>query len=338
MLIQSHNLCIEKFCKKWIRGEYGVSAISENGFFTFLFYRNTIYDHLFKFNFDCLNFNKIYENGGKEFLQSEFKDFKHTLNEEIEGKKFSLCIEINLEKYKKSYEHIPFKIKGEEREKLRKEIEDSKNELEKIIKPISEKLSKFRINLYSYVIKHYLNMYKEKKSQSSFSLNLNKTNILYIVSSDNSTDFAYLVYCLNFTEPYEQLLCDLFLKEFKNKKNADKKLFTVDLYDVSHEIPNIIKEIDDVSKYSNGFIVFNISLKNVIELSNYLTFFVTFREYIAKYIKFIKISLRKAIKEKGKDFKEKYDKLQNKYLEDPDCKKLAVSLFRDGIAKDLKNI
>ena len=69
-----------------------------------------------------------------------------------------------------------------------------------------------------------------------------------------------------------------------------------------------------------------------------MTFFVTFREYIAKYIKFIKISLRKAIKEKGKDFKEKYDKLQNKYLEDPDCKKLAVSLFRDGIAKDLKNI
>ena len=37
MLIQSHNLCIEKYCKKWIRGEYFDSAISENGFFTFFF-------------------------------------------------------------------------------------------------------------------------------------------------------------------------------------------------------------------------------------------------------------------------------------------------------------
>ena len=219
MLVQSHNLCIEEFCKKWIREKPNNRAILENGFFELLFYEESFDDYLLKFYFDCLNFNKIYENGGKEFLQSEFKDFKHTLNEEIEGKKFSLCIEINLEKYKKSYKRIPFKIQGEEREKLRKEIEDSKNEFEKFIKSISEKLSKFRINLYSYVIKHYLIMYKEKKSQNSFSLNLNKTNILYIVPYDNSIDFAYLIYCINFTEPYEQLLCDLFLKEFKNKKN-----------------------------------------------------------------------------------------------------------------------
>lgn len=337
MLIPSHNLLIEESCKQLLRTEGGICSASEKGFFNFLFYIG-YESYLFKFFFDCLNFEKIYEKGGKEFLQSEFKDFTFNLNEGIRGKEFSLCIDINLEKYKKAYEIIPFRIKGEEREKLIKEKETCKKELEIFIKSISEKLSKFRINLYSYVIKHFLIMHKEKKSQNSFSLNLNKTNILHIVPSDNSTDFANLIYCLNFNEPYEQLLCDLFLKEFKSKKNADKKLFTVDLYFKSFEIPDKIKAIDDVSKYSNGFVVFNVSLKNENELSNYLTFFVTFRDYIQKYIKFTKIMLRKAIKEKGKDFKEKYDKLHNKYLEDPECKKLATSLFRDGIAKDLKNI
>ena len=222
MLVQSHNLCIEEFCKKWIREKPNNRAILENGFFELLFNGESFDDYLLKFYFDCLNFNKIYENGGKEFLQSEFKDFKHTLNEEIEGKKFSLCIVLNFEKYKKSYERVYVNMKEEEKEKLRKEIKDSKSELEKFIKSISEKLSKFRINLYSYVIKHYLIMYKEKKSQNSFSLNLNETNILYIVPYDNSIDFAYLIYCINFTEPYEQLLCDLFLKEFKNKKMQKK--------------------------------------------------------------------------------------------------------------------
>ena len=114
MLVQSHNLCIEEYFKKLIREKPNNRAILENGFFELLFNGESFDDYLLKFYFDCLNFNKIYENGGKEFLQSEFKDFKYTLNEEIEGKKFSLCIEINLEKYKKSYEHIPFKIKGKE--------------------------------------------------------------------------------------------------------------------------------------------------------------------------------------------------------------------------------
>ena len=166
MLIPSHNLLIEESCKQLLRTEGGICSASEKGFFSFLFYIG-YESYLFKFFFDCLNFEKIYEKGGKEFLQSEFKDFTFNLNEGIEGKEFSLCIDINLEKYKKAYEKIPFRIKGEEREKLIKEKETCKKELEIFIKSISEKLSKFRINLYSYVIKHFLIMYKLKKSNYS---------------------------------------------------------------------------------------------------------------------------------------------------------------------------
>ena len=276
------------------------------------------------------NFDKIYENGGNEFWQSEYKDFKYSIKKKIFGVEFDLAIEIDIEKYKKAFTKIPNTATTKEKEK-----ENTEKELEIFLKNISEKFSNFRINIYSYVIKKCLLNYKQKKSFNPLTLNLNETNILHLVYSENS---ANLIYCINFKDTYEQSLCELFLKEFKTFKNNDKKYFTVDLYPKSSEVPQKFSSIDSVSKYSNGFVIFHLFLSSEDYLKKYLLFFVTFREYIQKHIHYAKMILRKVAKEKGKEYNEKYKRLPNRYIEDPENKKLASQLFKNGIMKDLKNL
>ena len=54
--------------------------------------------------FSALDFDKIYDNGGKEFLETEYKEFQCTPKCTLIGKTFDLGIKVNLEKYKKAFE------------------------------------------------------------------------------------------------------------------------------------------------------------------------------------------------------------------------------------------
>ena len=332
MIISPRNLCVNEGIKKcWNT----IATFPEYGFFKYFLGMKDDEKNIIYFCFSCTNFDKIYENGGNEFLQSEFKDFKYSIKQKIFLKEFDLVIEINIEKYEKVFEDQRYTANSEEKEKLKKEKENSEKELAIFLKNISEKIINFRKNIYSYVIKKCLLNYKQKKSFNPLSLNLNETNILHLVYSDN---LANLIYCINFKDTYEQSLCDLFLKELKTFKNNDKKYFTVDLYPKSSEIPQKISSIDSVSKYSNGFAIFHLFLSGEDYLKKCLLFFVTFRENIQKHIHYAKIVLKKVAKEKGKEYNEKYKRLPNRYIEDPENKKLATQLFKNGIMKDLKNL
>ena len=329
MIISPQNLCVYKACKNIY---YNMYYITETGFFKYNFYvPNFRNDYIINFGFSCPNFEKIYENGGNEFLQSEFKDFKYS----IKNKNFDLIIEINIEKYKKAHLKINYHTPIEEKENLEKERENAQKELDIFLENIAKKLSNLRINIYSYVIKTCLSNFKQKKSLDPLTLNLNETNVLHLAYFDNLSN---LVYGINFKDTYEQSLCELFLEEFKNFKNNDKKYFTVDLYPKSSEIPQNISSIDSVSKYSNGFVIFHLFSSGEDYLNKYALFFVTFREYIQKHIHYVKIILKKVAKEKGKEYNEKYKRLPNRYIEDPENKKLAAHLFKNGIMKDLKSL
>ena len=177
------------------------------------------------------------------------------------------------------------------------------------------------------------NLYKGKEIDDEL---LNKA-----LSSNSINDYynKALNYAARyFKDSYEKSLCEIFLKQFKNIKNNDKKCFTVEVYQESNEIPKTISEIDTISKYSNGFVVFSVGLNSEAYKDNYLTFFVTFREYIQKYIHYAKIVVKKSIKSKEKDFKAKYEKLPNKFIENAECKNLVVRWFKNGITKNLKSI
>ena len=94
--------------------------------------------------FSALDFPLILENGGKEFLEAQMKDYECIPNCEIGGNKFDLGIKINLEKYKKAFEKKPKGLSEEEEEKFIEERKAIRAELEKYAKVTAEKLSNFR--------------------------------------------------------------------------------------------------------------------------------------------------------------------------------------------------
>ena len=88
--------------------------------------------------FSALDFNKIYENGGKEFLEKEYKEFECSTNCELEGLKFDLGIKVDLSKYKKALEIKPKKLTDEEKEKFDEERKPMRAELDKFAKETAE--------------------------------------------------------------------------------------------------------------------------------------------------------------------------------------------------------
>lgn len=75
----------------------------------------------FIFLFTCSDFDQIYENGGKDYLEKEFKDFKCTRNIKILNRKIDIGIEINLENFSKFYQKLTFmKLSKKKKEKLKK--------------------------------------------------------------------------------------------------------------------------------------------------------------------------------------------------------------------------
>ena len=115
--------------------------------------------------FSATDFPLILENGGKEFLEAELKDYECIPNCELGGNKFDLGIKINLEKYQKAFEKKPKGLSEEEEEKFIEERKSIRAELEKFAKVTAEKLSNFRVKIYSYVYEKMLKEKKKKKSQ-----------------------------------------------------------------------------------------------------------------------------------------------------------------------------
>ena len=113
--------------------------------------------------FSALDFNKIYENGGKEFLEKEYKEFTCSTNCELGGLKFDLGIKVDLKKYQKALEIKPKKLTDEEKEKFDEDRKEIRAELDKFAKQTAEKLSNFRVKIYSYVLEKFLYSVSWKK-------------------------------------------------------------------------------------------------------------------------------------------------------------------------------
>ena len=133
--------------------------------------------------FSATDFPLILENGGKEFLEAEMKDYECIPNCEITGKKFDLGIKINLEKYLKAYEIKPKGLSEEEEEKFIEERKAIRAELDKFAKVVAEKLSNFRVKIYSYVYEKMLKDIKEKKKAKNFSLSFKRKKCCSFSSS-----------------------------------------------------------------------------------------------------------------------------------------------------------
>ena len=254
--------------------------------------------------FSALDFNKILANGGKEYLEKELSEYECIENCSLNNGKFDLGIKINLEKYKKAFEKKPKDMSEEDAEKFVEERKSIRAELDKFAKATAEKLSNFRVRIYAYVFEKMLKDIKEKKNPKALMFHLNDKNVVHLVPlSDN----LQLVYGIDFIQPTDQSLARVFLQELKEAKNHVKNCIAGNVYSELAEVPKNISAIDNLKKYSNGLVVFNLFVNKFDTIKKFLNYFVTFREYIQFHIHSIKTFLHIRMNRKGKELMNKLD-------------------------------
>ena len=254
--------------------------------------------------FSAVDFPKILEAGGKEFLDNEFKDYEVKPNCVLNKEKFDLGIKINLDKFKKAFEKKPKDLSEEQEEKFLEDRKAIRAELETFAKNAAEKMSTFRVKIYSYVFEKMLRDIKDKKNPKKLVFHLNEKNVVHLVPLSDNLE---LVYGVDFLQNTDQSLARVFLQELKEAKNHVKNCINGNVYVELAEVPKNIMDIDNPKKYSNGLVVFNLFVNKFDTIKKFLNYFVTFREYVQFHIHSIKTFLHIRMNRKGKELMKKLD-------------------------------
>ena len=254
--------------------------------------------------FSAVDFPKILEAGGKEFLDNEFKDYEVKPNYSWQNQKFDLGIKINLDKFKKAFEKKPKDLTEEQEEKFLEDRKAIRAELETFAKNAAEKMSTFRVKIYSYVFEKMLRDIKDKKNPKKLVFHLNEKNVVHLVPLSDNLE---LVYGVDFLQNTDQSLARVFLQELKEAKNHVKNCINGNVYVELAEVPKNIMDIDNPKKYSNGLVVFNLFVNKFDTIKKFLNYFVTFREYVQFHIHSIKTFLHIRMNRKGKELMKKLD-------------------------------
>ena len=254
--------------------------------------------------FSALDFDKIYEFSGKEFLEAEFKEFTCTPKQKLGGQEFDIGITVDLSKFKKAFEKKKKNMTDEEKEKFDEERKSIRQELDKFAKETAEKLSNFRVRIYASVLDKMLNEVINKKNPKTLKFHLNDKNVLYVIPS---SDRIQLLYGIDFLQTTDQSLARIFLLELKEVKNHVRNCIDAKVYAETDEVPSQIIGIDQPKQYSNGLCMFDLFTKNYKTIKPLLNYFVTFREYIQFHIHSIKTFLHIRMNRKGNEFQGKLD-------------------------------
>ena len=254
--------------------------------------------------FSALDFPKILEAGGKEFLDNEFKDYEVTVNCVLNKQNFDVGIKVNLDKFAKAFEIKPKGLTEEQEEKFLEDRKAIRAELDTFAKNTAEKMSTFRVKIYSYVFEKMLRDIKDKKNPKKLVFHLNEKNVVHLVPLSDNLE---LVYGVDFLQNTDQSLARVFLQELKEAKNHVKNCINCNVYVELAEVPKNIMDIDNPKKYSNGLVVFNLFVNKFDTIKKFLNYFVTFREYVQFHIHSIKTFLHIRMNRKGKELMKKLD-------------------------------
>ena len=166
--------------------------------------------------FSAKDFNKIYEYAGKEFLEAQYGEFECTPNfkykKQTFEQTFDLALKVDFEKFSKAFDEKTKKMTEEEKEKFDEDRKEIRAELDKFAKSIAEKLSTFRVKIYSYALEKILKELKDKKNPKPLVFLLNEKNIVHMIPLK---DNVMLVYGVDFQQPTDQSLARVFLQELK---------------------------------------------------------------------------------------------------------------------------
>ena len=143
-----------------------------------------------------------------------------------------------------------------------------------------------------------------KKKPNKISVHLTDKNILHLLPS---ADKVTLIYGIDFKQVTDQSLVRVFLQELKDAKNHVNNCVSCSTYTAVDNIPKQISDTDDIKKYSNGFVVFDLFVKNYEKLKKKLFNFIILREYIQYHVHSIKAFLHIRMNRKGKELMGKLD-------------------------------
>ena len=302
MAIPDKNETIYQVIYTSLTQDTNMKILKEFGFFNYFIVPGE--NHSITMGFSAKDFDKIYEYAGKEYLEKEYKDFEVTPNCKLNELSFDLAIKINMDKYQKCFDKKKKGMTDEEKEKFDEERKEIRAELDKFAKATAEKLSTFRVKIYSYVLEKMLREVKEKKQVKPLMFHLNEKNVVHMVPlSDN----VQLVYGVDFLQATDQSLARVFLQELKEAKNHVKNCIAGNVYAEMAEVPKNILQIDSPKNYSNGLVVFNLFVNKFDVMKKFLNYFITFREYIQFHIHSIKTFLHIRMNRKGKELIGKLD-------------------------------
>ena len=303
-----------------------------------------------------MDFDKIYEFAGKEYLKVEYREFeiirKWTF---LDYTTYDLAIKINLDKFIKAFEKKPKKMNEEEEKKWDDDRKYITAQLDKFAKYTAKKLSKFRVKIYSYVLEKMIKDLKNKKVVKPLKFHLCRNNIIHIFPLRDSVQ---LIYGIHFKEKDDQILARVFLQELKDK-NYNKNCIFVNVYEKKDEVPKDILKFDKPENYSNGLVVFNLLVDKYSNCRNMLylfmkksdpikksfKYFITFREYIQFHIHSIKTFLHIRMNKKRNEIMEKLDECriipENKISLSTQLQNLQeklLNLINEKFDKDLSDI
>jgi hypothetical protein len=197
--------------------------------------------------------------------------------------------------------------------------EKLKKELEEYALGISESLSRFRVNLYISVIKKMFSEISEKKNSTYISLKVNKDNFMYLIPSSDKITISYGI---NFSQKTDKSLARVFLQELEDTKRQVKGAIEPKYCPDTTKLPVEMKDIEnDPTRFSNGFVLFNLYVKNSTALNKKLGYFINFRYYIQYHIHSIKTYLHIRMNKIGKELENKLTSsriIPNEYLKSLD--------------------
>ena len=274
----------------------------------YFYYYILIIAHNITMGFSAKDFDNIYDYVGQEFLEAEYKEFECTPKCTLSGLTFDLAIKVNLEEFKSAFDKKPKKMTEEEKEKFDEDRKEVRDKLDKFAKLTAEKLSNFRVKIYSYALEKMLKEVEDslqtKKQVKPLTIHLNEKNIVHMVPLK---DNVMLVYGVDFQQSTDQSLARVFLQELKEAKNHVKNCIAGNVYCELDETPKNILDIDHPKNYSNGLVVFNLFVNKFKTIKKFLNYFITFREYIQFHIHSIKTFLHIRMNRKGKELLGKLD-------------------------------
>ena len=225
---------------------------STDEFGSYKYFINIGEDSRIIFSFYSLDFDKLFNYSGKDWISKEFSQFEYKLNMEVANFTYSISFFIDVSKYSICHVKPSKNLSEEEKNAMLLKSEELKKEMEEFAEDVSNKFACFRTNLYASAIKKSIDDINNKITPDPLVLRLNNTNKLYLISD---TEKLLVVFGMHFEAKTDCNLAKLFFRELDDAKIGFNG--SVDIKYFVNQVPEFLSKVDKDLNYNSGLVVFS---------------------------------------------------------------------------------